>query len=106
MRRTDIVISNEGIRPAGSPNERATSTTRMYIQSNYIKRELAEEFTNQEKLNEARKTLKKVPLLGCRDFVEKLKDKVDNINSPERIDRIHNHVYEMEYMDALKQIFK
>lgn len=106
MRNTDIVIANQGIRPLGSADERSVGKARMYIQSNYIKKELANEFDTNLKVMAVHREIPKIPLMGSDDFIKRVKDKVDYITSSERIEKIHNHVFEMEYVDALKEIFK
>ena len=106
MTNTEIVISNNGIRPIGDVSEEAQGKARAYIQSGYIKRELVSEFSNEVKIIKLNKKMTNRKFTSVTNFKEMLEDRVDRIRSPQRINLINQHVEDMEYVKAIREIFK
>lgn len=106
MRNTDIVIMNQGIRPLGNLDDSSYNTTRVYIQCNYIKKELKSHYNSNESIEELKGIIRSKRALNVTDVQQKITDKVDYLTSAERVAEIHHLVEEMEYLEAVKKIFK
>ncbi len=106
MRRTDNVIVEQGLRAAGSTSKENEDKARAYIQSNYIKRELKEHYSTLDKVMELQKAIPSRQFLGVDDLANMVSDRVDRIRSPKRIETINNLVAEMEYVKAIREIFR
>lgn len=106
MTNTQIAINNQGIRPIGDVSEESFGKARAYIQSCYIKKELINEFNSLSKLDGLNKASTNRKFFSVNSFSEMVSDRVDRIRSPQRIELIHNLVSEMEYVKAIREIFK
>ena len=106
MTGTQNVIISQGIRPAGEVDDKAVQKAKMYIQSNYIKRELKEEYSNDARVMELQKTIPSRTFLGTTELHEMLSDRIDRIRSAQRIEKINTLVEEMEYVKAIREIVR
>ena len=97
---------NQGIHPLGNPDDSTHNTTRVYIQCNYIKKKLKAHYNSNESIDELNGIIRSKRALTVTDVQQKITDKVDYLTNAERVGEIHHLVEDMEYLEAVKKIFK
>jgi len=101
MTGTNYRISTEGIRPLKRTTDKTVTTTQMYIQCNYIKKELIEHFS--EHLNVAVWYQKSI--IDKESVKAYIIDKVDKLKTHDKVLVIYNLIYnDMDYKQAMDKL--